>query len=234
MEMIGPCFPQCPHILRFHRLVARFRMSAPMRLYATRSSANPVVTLYGALAEDLAAEASGSTQAPRLPKRIKADDDTVSPTDSSVGDSEVVTPKSGRSTKRVKVERTTNVNVEEEATPPKRRTKSSRSGAPKKQKPVQQSLDKPHPAPEHWKEQYYAIKSMRSRLKAPVDTMGCDQAQNGETDPKVHTCCQGLSSNGFILTPFRTVDSPLWCRLCSHHKQRMKPRMRPSPNSGLL
>jgi len=234
MEMIGSCFPQCPHFLRFHRLVTRFRMSAPMRLRATRSSANPVVTLYGVLAEDLAAEAGGSTPAPRLPKRIKADDDDeVSPTDYSEGDSEVVIPKSGRQTKRVKVEHATDANVEEETTPPKRRSKSSRSGTLKKQKPVRQSLDKPHPTPEHWKEQYDAIKSMRARLKAPVDTMGCDQAQNGETDPKVCICCHGSPLNSVILTPFRTVDSPLWCRLCFHHKQRTRSRMRPSQNSGL-
>ena len=52
-----------------------FRMSAALRLYATRSSANPAVTLYNALTEDLAAEASGSTPIPRHSKRIKAEDD---------------------------------------------------------------------------------------------------------------------------------------------------------------
>ena len=223
-------------ILCFHRLVTGFRMAAPSRLYATRSSANPAVALYTALTEDLAAEASGSgTPAIRRSKRIKAEDDgEVSPTSSSVGDSRAVTPESGRPTKRVKVERVTHVNVEEEAAPPKRRAKSSRSGAPKKQKPVQQSLDKPHPAPEHWKEQYDTIKSMRARLKAPVDTMGCDQAQNGETDPKVCICCHGLPLNTFRLTPFRIVDLPLWYRLCFHHKPRTKSRTRPFPNSGLL
>jgi endonuclease-3 len=71
-------------------------------------------------------------------------------------------------------------------------TKASRPKAPKKQKLIRQSLDKPHPAPEHWKAQYDTIKSMRARIKAPVDTMGCEQAQNGETIPKVHICCQGL------------------------------------------
>jgi len=177
-------------------------MSVPARLYTTRSSVNPAVTLYAALAGDLAAEASGSTPAPRRSKRIKVEEeDEVSPTNSSVEDSRAATLKSGRLTKRVKVEHSTDADAEDEATLPERRTKSSRSKAPKKQKPIQQSLDKPHPAPEHWREQYDTIKSMRARLKAPVDTMGCDQAQNGETEPKVHICYRRLPLNDFVLTP---------------------------------
>ena len=162
-------------------------MSAPVRLYATRSSVNPAVTVYNALAEDLAAEASGSTPTPRRSKRIKAENyDEMSPASSSAEDPFVAVPKPRRPAKRVKVEHPADAKAEDEAALPKRRTESSRSKTVKKQKPVQQSLEKPHPAPEHWKEQYDTIKSMRARLTAPVDTMGCDQAQNGETDPKVH------------------------------------------------
>jgi len=165
-------------------------MSASAKLYATTSSVSPAVTLYNALAEDLAAEASESTPAPRRSKRIKAEDDgEVPPTNASAEDFRAATRKSGRPTKRVKVERMTEANTEDEA---ERRTKSSRSKAPKKQKPIPQSLEKPHPAPEHWREQYDVIKSMRARLKAPVDTMGCDQAQNGETVPKVLIFFRGL------------------------------------------
>ena len=166
-------------------------MSTPVKLYATRSSVNPAVALYNALAEDLAAEASESAPAPRRSKRIKAEDDgEMSPINSSTEDSfRVANRKSERPTKRVKVEHATDANTEDDE---KRRTKPSRSKAPKKQKPIPQSLEKPHPAPEHWREQYDVIKSMRARLKAPVDTMGCDQAQNGETDPKVLICCSGL------------------------------------------
>jgi len=40
-------------VLHFHRLVARFRMSAPVRVYVDVSSANSVVMLYTALTEDL-------------------------------------------------------------------------------------------------------------------------------------------------------------------------------------
>ena len=190
MQVIGLCASvllSSRAILHFRRLVTGLRMSAPVRLYATRSSTNRTVTLYNSLAEDLAAETSGSTPAPRRSDRIKAEENEESPTTSSVEDSRVAAPKSRRPTKRVKVEHATDANVEDGATLPKRRTKSSRSGAPKKHKPIPQSLDKPHPAPEHWEEQYGVINSMRARLKAPVDTMGCDQAQNGETDPKVHT-----------------------------------------------
>ncbi|KAI6137623.1 DNA glycosylase [Pisolithus thermaeus] len=56
--------------------------------------------------------------------------------------------------------------------------------SPKKSKVIPQSLAVPHPAPERWKEAYDAIKEMRSRIPAPVDTMGCDQAQWKEQDPK--------------------------------------------------
>lgn len=188
-------------------------MPAPARLYATRSSANPAVTLYSASAEELAAETNASTSAPRRSKRIKPeDDDEVSLTNPSVGDFGSATRESGRPTKRVTVERVANADAEDEAASLKRGSKSSRPRVPKKQKPVQQSLDKPHPAPEHWKEQYDTIKSLRSRVKAPVDTMGCDQAQNGETEPKVHICYHGLPLDGLTLIPYRTVDFPLWCR----------------------
>ena len=77
-----------PHaILHLHRFVTRFHMSAPVRLYATRSSVNPAVTVYNALAEDLAVEASGSTPAPLRSKWIKAENyDEMSPASSSAED----------------------------------------------------------------------------------------------------------------------------------------------------
>lgn len=57
--------------------------------------------------------------------------------------------------------------------------------SPKKNKPVRMILDKPHPAPPKWEEVYNAIKEMRKKYIAPVDTMGCDQAQLREIEPKV-------------------------------------------------
>ncbi|KAI6094823.1 DNA glycosylase [Pisolithus croceorrhizus] len=60
----------------------------------------------------------------------------------------------------------------------------TKSRSPKKSKGIAQSLTVPHPAPDRWKEVYDTIKEMRSRIPAPVDTMGCDQAQWKEQDPK--------------------------------------------------
>ena len=61
----------------------------------------------------------------------------------------------------------------------------SKTASPKKPKPIPQALAVPHPAPPGWKDAYDTIKRMRQRIVAPVDTMGCDQAQLKETDPKV-------------------------------------------------
>ncbi|TFK27407.1 DNA glycosylase [Coprinopsis marcescibilis] len=58
---------------------------------------------------------------------------------------------------------------------------SKKKGTPK---PIRQTLDKPHPAPKNWEEVYFTIRKMREGIVAPVDTMGCDQAQFKETDPK--------------------------------------------------
>jgi len=66
------------------------------------------------------------------------------------------------------------------STPQKREVKAS-----KKVKALRQVLDHPHPAPPNWRETYETIKRMRSHFVAPVDTMGCQQAQVKETDPKV-------------------------------------------------
>ncbi|KAG2040271.1 DNA glycosylase [Suillus americanus] len=69
--------------------------------------------------------------------------------------------------------------VSEEDTSSRAKAKS-----PKKPKPIPQNLDTPHPAPLHWKEVYDSIKEMRAQTVAPVDTMGCEQAQHKEKDPK--------------------------------------------------
>jgi endonuclease-3 len=68
------------------------------------------------------------------------------------------------------------------------------SSSPRQPKPIPQSLKTPHPAPPRWREAYDAIKEMRSHIIAPVDTMGCDQAQLKETDLKVCTnFCQSIT-----------------------------------------
>ncbi|EIN07891.1 DNA glycosylase [Punctularia strigosozonata HHB-11173 SS5] len=54
----------------------------------------------------------------------------------------------------------------------------------KKAKPVPQSLEVPHPAPANWEETYNTIRQMRAKITAPVDTMGCERAQDEEKDAK--------------------------------------------------
>jgi endonuclease-3 len=79
------------------------------------------------------------------------------------------------------------VSTTSQSEPPPLPTPSPKRGSsvsPKKAKPILQALVNPHPAPAKWRETYDAIREMRSRISAPVDTMGCDQAQHGETDPK--------------------------------------------------
>jgi len=66
------------------------------------------------------------------------------------------------------------------------KSEKKRTTSPRKPKTIPQSLANPHPAPPKWREAYDAIKEIRSRVLAPVDTMGCDQAQHKESDPKVN------------------------------------------------
>lgn len=54
----------------------------------------------------------------------------------------------------------------------------------KKAKAIPQALAKPHPAPPRWRETYALLEEMRKGIVAPVDTMGCDQAQYAESDTK--------------------------------------------------
>lgn len=41
-------------------------------------------------------------------------------------------------------------------------------------------------APPHWEEMYDAVKEIRSRIPAPVDTMGCERLADSASTPKVH------------------------------------------------
>ncbi|KZT74068.1 DNA glycosylase [Daedalea quercina L-15889] len=54
----------------------------------------------------------------------------------------------------------------------------------KKPKATPQSSESAPSAPARWREAYDRIKGMRSRIVAPVDTMGAGAAQLGETVPK--------------------------------------------------
>ena len=90
-------------------------------------------------------------------------------------------PEDERLSKRVKVEG--DAATETPASPQKAKAKVVKAKG--KAKEIKQALDTPHPAPPHWRETYEAIREMRARMPAPVDTMGCDTAKWKETDPRV-------------------------------------------------
>lgn len=99
---------------------------------------------------------------PRRSKRVKLEDALIPDLEDTVKDEE----------KPIKIEIKANSNAK-------------KASSPRKPKVIKQTLATPHPAPPKWQETYDTIKDMRSRIIAPVDTMGCDQAQLKEVDPKV-------------------------------------------------
>lgn len=137
------------------------------RLVAQQSSADQSVTLF----------------------KLEDPDDEHSP-DPSVA---------GRHSKRIKVEAkaaellpsTENGEAGEALDDGRRKEKAKAAASPHKAKAkakakeIKQALDTPHPAPARWRETYDAIREMRTRFPAPVDTMGCDTAKWKETDPRV-------------------------------------------------
>ncbi|KAI1791571.1 DNA glycosylase [Ganoderma leucocontextum] len=64
------------------------------------------------------------------------------------------------------------------------RPKQKRASSSRKPKAIPTALETPHPAPARWRETYDTVKRMRARIVAPVDTMGCEQAQLKEAEPK--------------------------------------------------
>jgi endonuclease III len=161
------------------------------RLASSRSTANPSVTLF-ALEDtsvtresasppspltDLDEEKNTSTS-PRRTKRRRVKVEIDATNDDTTAETELIIE-----TKVSKPARKAKSSI---SSPSKKETKvASGSQSPRKPKAIAQSLETPHPAPEHWREAYDAIKEMRSKIVAPVDTMGCDTAQDQETDPKV-------------------------------------------------
>jgi endonuclease III len=71
------------------------------------------------------------------------------------------------------------------------RPRSSKSATKNKEAPHEPKLKGvrrprvPHPAPARWRETYDMVANMRSRETADVDTMGCQLAQEEETNPVV-------------------------------------------------
>ncbi|KAG1856629.1 DNA glycosylase [Suillus subalutaceus] len=139
-------------------------------LLARASPYHSAVTLIEAGNADQPSTSLSSS--PKPSKRIKLE--VESPKTSNISDRTRSTSLR-KTSSTVKLEET----VSEEDTSSRVKAKS-----PKKPKPIPQNLDTPHPAPPHWKEVYDSIKEMRAQTVAPVDTMGCEQAQHKEKDPK--------------------------------------------------
>ncbi|KAK1215677.1 alpha,alpha-trehalase nth1 [Marasmius sp. AFHP31] len=142
------------------------------RLASKASPFNSSVTLF---------ELETSTETERPTKRVKLEEHDDS--EFVQGSSQDLTPDSELAEetpkKRTKARKTTSVVVENKET-----ILASPSKSPRKQKPIRQSLDKPHPAPENWQEVYDKIREMRKQFVAPVDTMGCEPSQSVEQNPQ--------------------------------------------------
>ena len=138
------------------------------RLISRQSSADPAVTLFKL--EDLDSDSEpGPSASPRRSKRVKVEDVYG---DRGGGEFSISTAKVADKGKKARSGRTP-------------------SRSPQKPKAIKQALEKPHPAPEKWRETYESIKEMRSRFPAPVDTMGCDTAKWKEMDPRVRDTRDG-------------------------------------------
>lgn len=94
--------------------------------------------------------------------------------------------------------------------------KPKRNASPRKPKPIPTALETPHPAPARWREAYDTIKRMRARIVAPVDTMGCDQAQFKETDPKVFMLLLGSPRVRMFLIHVVAAESTLFDARLAH------------------
>ena len=132
------------------------------RLVAQQSSAGQSVTLFKLednSDEPLPLHSPDPSVAERRLKRIKVDD----------GDDDEGASRRGGKAPPVEIIA---------ASPQKAKGKA-------KAKEIKRALDTPHPAPARWRETYDAIREMRTRFPAPVDTMGCDTAKWKEVDPRV-------------------------------------------------
>jgi endonuclease III len=169
-DTLAAAYARCPSFTAMKRRGGTSTRAT--RLVSQRSSVEPAVTLFKL--EDLDdAEPGPSTV--RRSKRVKVEVKAEDIMDQSVNDVEaslVFANGAAASTNKVKRARATQM-------------PRSESASPQKPKTIKQTLEKPHPAPAHWRETYDAIKKMRARFPAPVDTMGCDTAKWKETDPRV-------------------------------------------------
>jgi endonuclease-3 len=154
------------------------------RLISQRSPAHPSVTLFKLENSDGGGDLDPgpSTTPPRRSKRVKVlvEDDAVKVEEEVVGGEFPVSDTLKAAVKGKKA-----------------RSGRTPSASPRKPKTIKQALDKPHAAPEGWRETYDSIKEMRSRFPAPVDTMGCDTAKWKEMDPRVRDTLDSTRSFRF-------------------------------------
>lgn len=185
-------------------------MTRSMRLAAKASPYHSAVTVYEAASLDTfdstEAQAGPSTLSTRRSRHVKREPtdpetsgDVLDEPDDDAAFILAAKPKPalGRR-KKAKTPVLENVSAADEhdrAKSPKKPTRTRPSSKPSKAIP--QALDVPHPAPANWAEAYAAIKDMRARVVAPVDTMGCDQAQLRERDPKVGSTPLVVSVSSF-------------------------------------
>jgi endonuclease-3 len=173
------------------------------RLAAKASPYHSAVTLYDARdVTDSEAQAGPST--PRRPRHVKQE-----PTDPETPGLDVPSDtRHGRT-----VSKNTKPTPRQKSVKPDVPDSDVSRNSPKKPtsktKAILQRLDVPQPAPAKWADAYAAIKEMRSRVVAPVDTMGCDQAQLKERDPKVGLdILSPLHHRRIPLSPPRTFSAP--------------------------
>ncbi|TFK85371.1 DNA glycosylase [Polyporus arcularius HHB13444] len=144
-------------------------MKRTLSLRATQSPYSAKVTLY---------EPADAAEYVRRSKRLKGSTDIPDHAQPEVsGPPRKDTKKSSSAATLVKTEDVATTSVDT-LFKPKRVT------SPRKPKIIPTALKTPHPAPPRWQETYDTIKRMRSRIVAPVDTMGCDRAQLKEADPR--------------------------------------------------
>ena len=143
-----------------------------MPLSAKASPFHSAVTLYEAVPGPSETEDQKPEHTPRRSKRVRT---------RLIEDKEIVDIEDAQSSVRVEAKKRKVIKQEDSV------SKNSPSGPSpkKKKKPLKMSLDVPHPTPKNWLEVYNAIREMRQKKIAPVDTMGCDTAQLHEVDPKV-------------------------------------------------
>ncbi|ORY78466.1 DNA glycosylase [Leucosporidium creatinivorum] len=123
---------------------------------ARRSEFNSRVTIYEPAAAGAVDPASATSPSTTPLKRTRVTRSTAS------------SPAAGSSTAATAKEE----DEEDEKKPVKVAKKAT---TPRKPKPFQEKLDKAHPEPKRWREQYEAIRKQRETIVAPVDTMGCEQ-----------------------------------------------------------